>query len=138
MTRAPQGGRFLRNATARLRGGRRATGTMRSSCSRALARPLLRDAVVKTLKPRLARRAIASPTSRDIDLVAARLRRDSRGFTPRNLHHALVRAGCGARSFEEFRRGPLAARLRSGPVPGLLPAIAARRTTRTRAPREWD
>jgi len=112
-----------------------ATRSWRAS---SLARPLLQHASVETEQPRLARRAIASPTSRDIDLVAARLRSESRCFTARNLYHALRRARGGEASFAEFRRGPLAERLRSGAVPGLLPPVAARKRTRARSPREWE
>ncbi|HUJ63228.1 MAG TPA: hypothetical protein VLX92_32240 [Kofleriaceae bacterium] len=73
-------------------------------------------------------------TSR-IDAAAASLRRDSRAFTRKNLFFAAARLG-GARDYDAFVAGPLARRLRAGPIAGLLPAPDPRRTVRL--PRECD
>ena len=65
-----------------------------------------------------------------LDAAADELRSASRAFSARNLYHAACRRHRGpAPSFEAFRRGPLARRLRAGPVAGLLadPAPRARR-----------
>jgi hypothetical protein len=77
-----------------------------------------------------------------IELAAADLRADNRAFTGRNLFHAVRRAATRrgrpfALDFESFRSGPLAARRRTGPLPGLLPELED--TDRgSRLPREWD
>jgi hypothetical protein len=72
-----------------------------------------------------------------LDEIASNLRATSRAFTRKNLFHALRRAaGADGRSFTEFCEGPLAARLRRGPLPGLLPPPAP--SPARRVPREWD
>lgn len=60
-----------------------------------------------------------------IDLAAADLRLHSAAFTRRGLYHALSRRRVatgrfGPWSFERFCDGPLARRLRRGPIPGLV------------------
>ena len=82
-------------------------------------------------------------TDPGMDVAAATLRLHSRAFTCRGLYHAMVRdrvAGAGAPppwTFEAFCAGPLARRLRSGPIPGLLPRPSARAHARRRVPAEW-
>jgi hypothetical protein len=74
-----------------------------------------------------------------IDRAAARLRISNRAFSRHNLFHAfrrLVPARAGTKNFENFVDGPLAARLRAGPIDGLLPPPAG--DGRRRLPHEWD
>jgi hypothetical protein len=79
-----------------------------------------------------------SITDRDvIDRAAAGLRAGSRAFTRGNLYFAVRRARAGrSLDFASFCAGPLAARLRAGPLPGLLPPPAP--PPRRRLPPEWD
>jgi len=91
--------------------------------------------------PAARRRRDEDRLSARIDEAAARLRATSRAFTRKNLFHALrrlERAGGAedALGFADLYSGPLAARLRRGPLPGLLPppSLAPRR----RLPPEWD
>lgn len=72
-----------------------------------------------------------------IDEAARELRAGAPAFSPRNLFFAVRRLGVGVPSFEEFRRGPLAQRLRGGPLHGLLPNTRAPRYP-ARLPREYD
>ncbi len=76
-----------------------------------------------------------------IDQAALGLLAESRAFTRRNLYYAVRRATLAEGtpyplSCEEFCEGPLSARLRSGPVPGLLPPTFP--APRRRLPPEWD
>ncbi|MHB1843302.1 MAG: hypothetical protein ACYCWW_00525 [Deltaproteobacteria bacterium] len=74
-----------------------------------------------------------------LDAAAAELAQTSRAFSARNLHWALRRHGGRAppEGYEGFVRGPLAARLREGPLPGLLPP-RRRGLGRERLPAEWS
>lgn len=68
-----------------------------------------------------------------IDRAAASLRRGSRAFTRRNLFYAAARLG-GTRDLDAFDDA-LAARLRRGPIEGLLPPKKARAR---RLSEEWE
>ena len=68
-----------------------------------------------------------------IDRAADELRATSAAFTRRNLFHAARRLAGGPDDFERFVAGPLAHRLRRGPITGLLaPRPPARRQRLTR------
>lgn len=71
-----------------------------------------------------------------IDAAATSLRADCRAFTRRNLYHAAQRLVREPIGFEQFIAGPLARRLRAGPIDGLLPP--PRPAAARRLPREWD
>ena len=68
-----------------------------------------------------------------IDRAAEELRAGCAAFTRRNLFHAVRRRGGGPDDFARFVAGPLARRLRRGPIAGLLtpgPPARGRRLTR--------
>jgi hypothetical protein len=74
-----------------------------------------------------------------IDRAADSLRASSRAFTSKNLHHEALRLkpeGNAPWTFEVFRDGPLARRLLTGPIAGLLPP-PCQTPDRRRLPREW-
>ncbi len=60
-----------------------------------------------------------------IDRAAAALRDTAPAFTAKNLHFELRRAGASS-GYEGFVAGPLARRLRQGPIEGLLPLRRSR------------
>jgi hypothetical protein len=71
-----------------------------------------------------------------IDRAAGELRATGAAFTPRNLFHATRRLAGGSDDFERFVAGPLARRLRRGPIAGLLvprPPARPQRLTREHA-----
>jgi hypothetical protein len=83
----------------------------------------------------------ASKAASIIDRAAAVLLAGGRAFTRRNLFHAARRVALGdgdprGFDFDAFCGGPLAERLRMGPLPGLLPPPAP--APRRRLPPEWD
>lgn len=65
-----------------------------------------------------------------IDRAADQLRASSAAFTGRNLFHAARRLGARPRDFAAFVAGPLARRLRRGPVEGLLAPRPSARSSR--------
>lgn len=70
-----------------------------------------------------------------VDDAAASLREGSRAFTRRNLFHAARRLTRRELDYAAFLAGPLARRLRAGPIDGLLPP--PRSAGATRLPREF-
>ncbi|MGE5187016.1 MAG: hypothetical protein ACM31C_33425 [Acidobacteriota bacterium] len=71
-----------------------------------------------------------------VDRAAASLRAHGAPFTRKNLFHAACRLAGDAGDFERFVAGPLARRLRRGPIAGLL--APARPPRARRLPREHD
>lgn len=71
-----------------------------------------------------------------VDDAAASLREGSRAFTRRNLFHAARRLTRHELDYAGFVAGPLARRLRAGPIVGLLPPPRA--AGPSRPIREWS
>lgn len=78
----------------------------------------------------------ARVTAAVVEAAAAGLRTTSRAFTRRNLFHATQRLARRVLDYDEFVAGPLARRLRSGEIAGLLPP--PRPTPARRLARELD
>ena len=72
----------------------------------------------------------------DVDRAAATLRASSAAFTVKNLFHAARRLTGSTEELDRFVAGPLARRLRRGPIAGLIEPAPASRARRL--PREHD